>query len=102
MFYSKHWDYSGENLVLLYLKGLCAINPSLTLIEDSKVIFNSKCTSDKVIVVSGGGSGHKPTHAGFVGKGLLDVAIAGNIFASPSAKQILNGLTAIKSKKVTI
>lgn len=99
MFYSKHWDYSNEDLVLLHLKGLCAINPCLTLVEDSKVIFNSNCTSDKVIVVSGGGSGHEPTHAGFVGEGLLDVAIAGNIFASPSAKQILNGLRAIKSEK---
>lgn len=78
-------------------EGLCAINPSLTFIEDSKVIFNTNCTSDKVIVVSGGVSGHEPTHAGFLGKGLLDVAIAGNIFASPSAKQKLNGLTAIKS-----
>jgi dihydroxyacetone kinase len=99
MFYSKHWDYSEEDLVLLYLKGVCAVNPSLTLNEDTKIIFNAKSASDKVIVISGGGSGHEPTHAGFVGEGLLDVAIAGNIFASPSAKQTLNGLRSIKSEK---
>lgn len=99
MFFSKHWDYSEEDLVLRYLKGVCAINPSLTLNEDTKTIFNSNSASDKVIVISGGGSGHEPSHAGFVGEGLLDVAIAGNIFASPSAKQILNGLRSIKSEK---
>jgi len=49
----------------------------------------------KVTVVSGGGSGHEPAHAGFVGEGMLDVAVAGNIFASPSATQISAGIQAI-------
>lgn len=48
-----------------------------------------------MIVVSGGGSGHEPAHAGFVGEGMLDVAVAGNIFASPSAPQILAGIQAL-------
>lgn len=99
MLYLKNWDFSDEDLVLLYLKGLCAINSSLTLNENTRVLFNSNPVSDKVVIVSGGGSGHEPIHAGFVGEGLLDVAIAGNIFASPSAKQILAGLKAIESEK---
>lgn len=45
--------------------------------------------------MSGGGSGHEPAHAGFVGEGMLDVAVAGNIFASPSAPQILAGIHAV-------
>ncbi|KAK4106416.1 Dak1-domain-containing protein [Parathielavia hyrcaniae] len=49
----------------------------------------------KVVVLSGGGSGHEPAHAGFVGEGMLDVAVAGNIFASPSAPQILAGIRAL-------
>lgn len=97
MFFLKHWDYSDQDLVLMYLRMLCATNYSLTLNEDAKIVFNSKSISDKVIVVSGGGSGHEPTHAGFVGEGLLDVAVVGNIFASPSSKQILNGIKSIKS-----
>lgn len=99
MFFLKHWDYSDQDLVLMYLRALCATNHSLTLNEDAKIVFNSKPISNKVIVVSGGGSGHEPTHAGFVGEGLLDVAVAGNIFASPSAKQILSGIKSIKSEK---
>ena len=43
---------------------------------------------DKVGVVSGGGSGHEPLHAGFVGSGMLDVAVPGAVFASPTALQV--------------
>ncbi|CUM64541.1 uncharacterized protein PRCAT00002147001 [Priceomyces carsonii] len=99
MLFLKHWNYSNQDLVLLYLRSLCTTNRSLTLNESAKVIINSKSTSEKVIVISGGGSGHEPTHAGLVGDGLLDVAVAGNIFASPSAKQILTGIKSIKSEK---
>jgi dihydroxyacetone kinase len=55
-----------------------------------------------VTLLSGGGSGHEPTHAGFVGEGLLDAAVAGTIFASPSTKQIAAGLNAIASEKGTL
>lgn len=57
----------------------------------------AKDESPKTILVSGGGSGHEPAHAGYVGKGMLDVAVAGDIFASPSATQILAGIEALEA-----
>ncbi|KAF8846645.1 DAK1/DegV-like protein, partial [Acephala macrosclerotiorum] len=51
----------------------------------------------KVLLLSGGGSGHEPAHAGYVGEGMLDICVAGQIFASPSASQILTGLKALDS-----
>lgn len=50
-------------------------------------------------MISGGGSGHEPAHASYIGSGALDVAVAGDIFASPSAAQILVGLKAIETNK---
>ncbi|MDT5075419.1 MAG: phosphoenolpyruvate---glycerone phosphotransferase subunit DhaK [Mycobacterium sp.] len=52
---------------------------------------------DKVGVISGGGSGHEPLHAGFVGTGMLDVAVAGAVFASPTALQVQEGTLAADS-----
>ena len=52
---------------------------------------------DKVGVVSGGGSGHEPLHAGFVGSGMLDVAVPGAVFASPTALQVQEGTVAADS-----
>ncbi|MDW5376130.1 dihydroxyacetone kinase subunit DhaK [Halomonas sp. HP20-15] len=48
--------------------------------------------NDQVAVLSGGGSGHEPAHAGFVGEGMLTGAIAGNLFASPSVEAVLSGI----------
>ncbi|KAL9563665.1 hypothetical protein ACKAV7_012333 [Fusarium commune] len=56
-------------------------------------------SNDKVILISGGGSGHEPAHAGYIGEGALDVVVAGEIFASPSASQILTGLQTVNSSK---
>lgn len=86
------------------LKGLVRTAPWLTLIEEDKVVYNttSKGQSDKVTVISGGGSGHEPTHAGFVADGALDAAVAGTIFASPSTKQIQAALDAVRSPKGTV
>lgn len=53
-------------------------------------------------MVSGGGSGHEPTHAGFVGEGALDAIAAGAIFASPSTKQIYSAIKAVESPKGTL
>ncbi len=50
---------------------------------------------NKVAIISGGGSGHEPTHAGFVGEGLLDAAVCGDVFASPSADAVLAGILAV-------
>lgn len=64
-----------------------------------KVIYRKKIKTDKVNLISGGGSGHEPSHAGFVGKGMLDGAVCGDIFASPSVIQIYNAITRLASDK---
>ncbi|WP_435258557.1 dihydroxyacetone kinase subunit DhaK [Thioclava sp. FR2] len=52
----------------------------------------------KVALVSGGGSGHEPSHAGFVGKGMLTAAVCGDVFASPSVDAVLAGILAVTGK----
>lgn len=49
----------------------------------------------KVALVSGGGSGHEPSHAGFVGKGMLDAGVAGAVFTSPTPDQVFEAIKAV-------
>ncbi|KAF5022478.1 hypothetical protein F66182_5450 [Fusarium sp. NRRL 66182] len=89
------------NSVERTLRSCILHDPSLRLIASEKVLYrrNDAQHDDKVILISGGGSGHEPAHAGYLGEGALDVVIAGEIFASPSASQILAGLQTVKSSK---
>ena len=56
----------------------------------------------QVTLLSGGGSGHEPAHAGYVGHGMLSVAVAGAVFASPSPASILAALRAVRSPRGTL
>ena len=69
-------------------------NPSLSLDSANKIIHLRDASSKNVSLVSGGGSGHEPSFSSFVGRGLLTAAVAGTIFASPSASQIRNAILA--------
>ncbi|MDD9908080.1 MAG: dihydroxyacetone kinase subunit DhaK [Ahrensia sp.] len=60
-----------------------------------KVVLRSDWDKSKVALVSGGGSGHEPAHAGFVGKGMLAAAVCGDVFASPSVDAVLAGILAV-------
>jgi dihydroxyacetone kinase len=60
-----------------------------------RVVVRSDWDKSKVALVSGGGSGHEPAHAGFVGAGMLTAAVCGDVFASPSADAILAGILAV-------
>jgi len=73
------------------LQGFAKANPELVYFPGVEVIAKKKKT-EKVGLVSGGGSGHEPAHSGYVGKGMLDAAVAGNVFASPSADRVLKGI----------
>ena len=59
------------------------------------VVRAEKKTAGKVALVSGGGSGHEPAHGGFVGTGMLDCAVAGAVFTSPTPDQIFEGIKAV-------
>ncbi|QRE75309.1 dihydroxyacetone kinase subunit DhaK [Methylobacterium aquaticum] len=60
-----------------------------------RVVLRADWPADRVAVVSGGGSGHEPAHAGFVGPGLLTAAVCGDVFASPSVDAVLAGILAV-------
>ncbi|WP_312368944.1 dihydroxyacetone kinase subunit DhaK [Lachnoclostridium sp.] len=73
------------------LKGMELAHPELVYTEKLEVIARRE-KSNKVAVISGGGAGHEPAHAGYVGKGMLDAAISGNVFSSPSPDRIIEGI----------
>ncbi|OAT16083.1 ATP-dependent dihydroxyacetone kinase [Buttiauxella noackiae ATCC 51607] len=60
-----------------------------------RVVVRKDWNKSKVAIISGGGSGHEPAHAGFVGKGMLTAAVCGDLFASPSVDAVLNAIVAV-------
>lgn len=60
-----------------------------------KVVYRADWDRSKVALISGGGSGHEPAHAGFVGQGMLTAAVCGEVFASPSVEAVLAGILAV-------
>lgn len=75
--------------MLTALRSVTLTNPTTALDEQNKIVYiRPDATKSQVSIVSGGGSGHEPSFAAFVGRGCLTAAVAGTIFASPSAEQI--------------
>ncbi|KAF9072416.1 hypothetical protein BDP27DRAFT_1418040 [Rhodocollybia butyracea] len=88
---AKHVYSSSDGLVVKSLQGAVSLNPSLILHPASKSVYvHPPSPRTKVSVISGGGAGHEPAHASYTGYGLLAASVSGEIFASPSAKQILS------------
>jgi dihydroxyacetone kinase-like protein len=78
------------------LNGLAAIHGDILVLgEDEKFVRRKALKPGKVALVSGGGSGHEPLHAGFVGTGMLDAACPGQVFTSPTPDQMLAAVTAV-------
>ena len=90
---------SKENLVTEAIDGLlCLAGGRLARLDGYphiKVVVRDDWDKSKVALVSGGGSGHEPAHAGFVGKGMLTAAVCGDVFASPSVDAVLAGILAV-------
>jgi dihydroxyacetone kinase len=79
------------------LEGLADLSPGLALIGAEGVLLRADLPDPArrgVAVISGGGSGHEPAHAGYVGPGLLTAAVAGDVFTSPSVDQVLAAIRA--------
>ncbi|CCF59814.1 hypothetical protein KAFR_0I00330 [Kazachstania africana CBS 2517] len=87
-------SFEVEDPITSSLKGFALANPSLTLTPSEKVLLR-EISKGKVALISGGGSGHEPAHAGYIGKGMLSAVVCGDIFASPSTKQILNAIKVV-------
>ena len=81
---------------------MISYNPSLAFDPHNRVVFNTAYNKSHVSIISGGGSGHEPGWAGYVGDNMLAAAVQGDIFASPSTKQIVAGVEAVPSEKGTI
>lgn len=82
----------SETMVPEMCAGIALAYPELEFVKRYKIIKKREQNADKVSLISGGGSGHEPAHAGFVGKGMLDAAVCGDIFASPSQIQIYQAI----------
>ena len=81
-----------ESIVLEMCQGIVSAHPELSLTPRYQIVKRKEIDPKKVSLVSGGGSGHEPAHAGFVGTGMLTAAVCGDVFASPSTTQVYNAL----------
>ncbi|MBC2834024.1 dihydroxyacetone kinase subunit DhaK [Paragemmobacter straminiformis] len=98
----KQFMNSKETLVTEAIDGLLRTSGGTLARLDGyphiKVVVRSDWDKAKVALVSGGGSGHEPSHAGFVGRGMLTAAVCGDVFASPSVDAVLAGILAVTGK----
>ena len=88
-----------EHVVSEMLAGIEISDSSLRYIPGFEVIARREPNKEKVAIISGGGSGHEPAHAGYVGLGMLAAAVAGNVFASPSPDRILEAIHQVGGDK---
>ncbi|MGM0865781.1 MAG: dihydroxyacetone kinase subunit DhaK [Bacillota bacterium] len=88
-----------EDLVVEMCNGMAMAHPELEFMKKYKVMKKKDLDENKVTLISGGGSGHEPAHAGLVGKGMLDAAVCGDVFASPSQIQVYQAIKATAGKK---
>jgi dihydroxyacetone kinase len=91
-----------ENIVVEMCEGIVKAHTDLEFLPKYKIIKKKLLNKDKVTLISGGGSGHEPAHAGFVGRGMLDAAVCGDVFASPSSVQVYNAIKGTASNRGTL
>jgi dihydroxyacetone kinase len=84
------------------LEGIVSSSPQLALLSDEDVVLRADIPPfderRQVAVISGGGSGHEPPHAGYVGMGMLHAAVCGDVFTSPSTDAVLAAIRAVAGK----
>ncbi len=86
------------DVVAQSLLGMAAAHPEIRVDHEHRIVYRSEApVAGKVGLISGGGSGHEPMHGGFVGLGMLDAAIAGEVFTSPVPDQILEATRTVDS-----
>lgn len=87
------------SLVRQSLEGLAMLHPGLALLGNENTLVRSDLDAflrtGKVAIVTGGGAGHEPAHAGYVGPGMLTAAVSGDVFASPSTDAVYAALKAV-------
>ncbi len=90
-----------DNVVDEMLNGMTAAFPEyISRVPGTDVVARTGAKkTDKVVLISGGGSGHEPAHGGYVGKGMLDAAVAGAVFTSPTPDQVYEAIQATECGK---
>jgi dihydroxyacetone kinase len=91
-----------ERAVEEMLEGLAVLHPGLTRLPRHKVMFRSDADQvrhQQIAIISGGGSGHEPAHAGYIGAGMLSAAVAGEVFTSPDTDSVFAAIQAVAGKR---
>ena len=89
-----------DDIVTESLSGFASVHSDLvTLHLDPNFLTRNNKTQNKVAIISVGGSGHEPLHAGYIGYGMLDAACPGHVFTSPSLDQMLAAAEAVHAGK---
>lgn len=89
-----------EDVVVEMIEGIVKAKPKeLRKLDGYNVVVKKDAPVNKVALVSGGGSGHEPAHAGYVGEGMLDAAVAGDVFTSPTPDAIFEAIKAVNGGK---
>ena len=89
----------AQNYVFEMLHGIKKSSKNLGLDSEKLVIYNKYNDKTKVNLISGGGAGHEPAHAGYVGKGMLSAAVSGRVFTSPTPDQVKKAIDILDAKE---
>ena len=84
----RYFINDPDEFVIEAAEGLTLAHPTIAMEREPLYLYRAAQTPNKVMLLSGGGTGHEPLHAGFIGIGMLDAAVPGAVFASPTAIQI--------------
>jgi dihydroxyacetone kinase len=94
----KKFINDPDNVVEEMLQGLAVLSPNVTRLSGHKVMIRADAAAVRerqVAIISGGGSGHEPAHAGYIGGGMLSAAVAGEVFTSPDTDSVVAAIRAV-------
>jgi dihydroxyacetone kinase len=100
-FIMKKFINRPENVVEEMLQGLAVLHPGSVRLSGHRVVVRTdteQARAKQVAVLSGGGSGHEPAHAGYIGVGMLSAAVVGEVFTSPSSDSVFAAIKAVAGK----
>jgi phosphoenolpyruvate---glycerone phosphotransferase subunit DhaK len=96
----KKFYNSVDTILAESLAGFAAAHADIVSVGgDGRFVRRRRLSRGKVALISGGGAGHEPMHAGYVGHGMLDAACPGQVFTSPTPDQIAAALAAVAGRK---
>ena len=96
----KNFINDSANAVEEFIEGLLIQYPNhLVKLQNHNVVMAAVRDTNKVQVICGGGSGHEPSHAGYLGSGMISAAVCGGMFASPSVSSVLAAIRATAATK---